>query len=100
MTKLVFVFNEKDLKKFDVTKEELLKEVRVFANENGIIESSFGVFEKDSEDAMALCIKIASRILKGNQVYVACLKKLELDVDGEIEDCIVSHREWMKMRNV
>lgn len=100
MVKLTFVFNEKVMKKYGVTKEELLKETREYAKENEIAETSFGVFEKDGEDAMCLLLKIAIKILKENLSYMDYLKKLELDVDGEKEDCIKETRNWLKKKNV
>ena len=99
MVKLTFEFDEAVLKEYSMTKDELLDEVRIFANENGITESRFGVFEKDSEDALCVILDIATKIVLDNMKNIECLKKVELDVDGEIEDCIKETKEWLLEEN-
>lgn len=94
MVTLTFFFNEKILIEKNLTRDDLLVEIRQYSQQYNIIEKSVGCFEKDGEDAMCLLLKIALKLLKGNKKYVECLNKLELDVDGQKEDCIESVRRW------
>lgn len=100
MVKLTFIFNEKKLKSYNMTKEDVLLEMRKYAKENNIIESSFGVFEKDGEHALCLLSKFAVEMVRENLSHIDYLKKLELDIDGEKEDCIKETKNWLKKRNV
>lgn len=98
MVKLTFIFNKKILKREGITEDEILKEMREYANENEINETSYGVFEKEGEDAMSLLIIFASELLCKNQKYMLYLKKLELNVDGEKEDCIETTKQWLQKK--
>lgn len=98
MVKLTFIFDKDVLKKENITEDEILREMREYANKNEINETSYGVFEKDGEDAMSLLIIFASKLLCKNQKYMFYLKKLELDVDGEKEDCIETTKRWLQKK--
>ena len=70
--------------------------MREYAKANDIVESSYGVFEKDGEDALAMLLNIATSIVINNQNYMNYLDVLELDVDGKKENCITSIKKWLK----
>lgn len=95
MVKLTFVFDEEIMNKKGMTKDEVLLQMRQYAKENDIIESSFGVFEKDGEHALCLLSKFAVEMVRDNLSNIDYLKKLELDVDGEKEDAIDETRKWL-----
>ena len=86
MVRLTFDFNEEALVKYNVTKDELLAEIREYSKENDIEETSFGVFEKDGEQALGTIIAITVKILNENTMYLKYLNCLELDEDGEKEN--------------
>ena len=98
MVTLTFFFNEKALIEKNLTKDELLVEIRQYSQQYDITEKSIGCFEKDGENAMCLLLKIALKLLKGSKKYIDCLSKLELDVDGQKEDCIESVRRWYRQK--
>ncbi|MDD6489217.1 MAG: hypothetical protein PUG48_05320 [Clostridia bacterium] len=94
MVKLIFEFDKAEIAKAGLTEDELLAEVREYAKKNKISETSFGVFEKDGEDALCLLMMIAHNILCDRPHYLDCLKSLMLDDEGEIEDCVEIAKEW------
>lgn len=94
MVKLTFEFNKAEVAKRGLTEDGLLTEVRAFAKENKIAETSYGVFEQDGEDALCLLMMIAHRILCDRPHYIDCLKSLKLDDDGDIEECIEIAKGW------
>ena len=100
MVKLTFEFNEELIKKNNITKDELLKEMREYARANDIVESSYGVFKKDGEDALCLLSMIAVKIAEKCVQDTNYLNMLELDVDGEKEDCIRETKEWLQEERI
>lgn len=95
MVKLTFEFNETEVAKAGLTTDELLTEVRAFAKENDIAETSYGVFEKDGVDAVAMLSKLGVETLRKNLDYLKYIKTLNLDDDGDIDDCKESVVEWL-----
>ncbi len=95
MVSLTFEFNEEIIKKDEVSKADLLKEMRSYAAENNIKEIKYGVFEKNGDDALATILNIATKLIRENSSYMEYIKKMELDVDGEKEDCIKETKEWL-----
>ena len=98
MVKLTFEFNKEEVAKRGLTEDGMLAEVRKFAKENEISETSYGVFEQDGEDALCLLMMIAHRILCDRSNYIDCLKSLELDDDGDIEECVEIAKGWQKKK--
>ena len=96
MVKLTFEFDKAEIAKAGLTENELLAEVRNYAEKNKISETSFGVFEKDGEDALCLLMMIAHDILCDRPHYIDCLKALILDDDGDIEDCLEIAKGWLE----
>lgn len=96
MVTLTFEFNEKALAERGLTKDLFLEDMRSYSKKFGIIENDFGVFEKDGEHALCLLLKKALEILEIVPYATKYLKKLELNVDGEIENCIVEYRRCIK----
>ena len=95
MVKLIFEFYGDRLKDKNLTEDEMLAEVREFAGENDIDETSHGIFEKDGEDALCLLMMIAHRLLTERPNYMECLKSLVLDDDGDIEECVEIAKKWI-----
>jgi len=94
MVKLTFEFDKAEVAKRGLTEDGLLAEVREFAKENKIAETSCGAFEQDGEDALRLLMMIAHRVLCDRQHYMECLKSLKLDDDGDVEDCLEIAKRW------
>lgn len=94
MVSLTFEFNKKVLKKLKITEDELLEPVRKFAESKEIIETKHGFFEKDTDNALCVILMIITDVVEENIIYLDCLKSLELDVDGEKEECMESVRKW------
>lgn len=95
MVKLTFEFDKAEIAKEGLTEDELLAEVRTYAKKNKISETSHGVFEKDGEDALCQIMMIAHTLLCDRPHYLDCLRSLNMDDDGEIEDCLKIAREWL-----
>lgn len=95
MVKLTFEFDKAEVAKAGLTEDILLAEVREYAKKNDISETSFGVFEKDGEDAVAMLVMIGVETLRKDPAYMKYVKTLELDDDGDKEDCKESVREWL-----
>ena len=95
MVKLTFKFNERKIRKKEKFKEEILNEMRCYSKKYGIVEMEEGIFEMDGEDALCLILDIATKIVLDNMKNIECFKKVELNVDGEIEDCIKETKEWL-----
>lgn len=92
MVKLTIELDEDEVKK--ATKGEFdevrfWQKIRDYTKSKNITEPSNGVFEKDGEDAMCQLILILIQVLKldEKQHLLKYFNKLELNVDGEIEDC-------------
>ena len=100
MVKLTFNFNQAEVKKAGLTEDELLAEVREFAKQNDIAETSFGVFEKEGENAMAQIGKIILDIISEKPDYVLYLKQLMFDVNGRREDALKATKNWLKKQKV
>lgn len=98
MVKLTFEFNEKEVAKAGLTTDVLLEEVRAFAKENDIAETSYGVFEKDGDDALCLLMMIAHTILCDRPNYLDCLKSLLLDDEDGTEDCVEIVKGWVNTK--
>ena len=95
MVKLTFEFNKEEIAKAGLTEDEILLDVRNYAKKYDIAETSFGVFEKDGEDAVAMLVMIGVETLRKDLAYMRYIKSLELDDNGDKEDCKESVREWM-----
>lgn len=96
MVKLTFEFNKAEIAKAGLTENELLKDVRAFAKKHNIAETSFGVFEKDGKDAVALLSMIGVETLRKDLAYMNYVKTLKLDDDGDVDDCKESVQEWLE----
>ena len=88
MGRLTFIFNKDRLTEANKSENELLSPMREFAKQNGIRETSNGVFEIDGNDAFALLGGFVADIADEDHSYVTFLDKWELDVGGMIDDCI------------
>ena len=100
MGRLTFVFNKEKLNKANKSESDLLFPMREFAKENGIKETSIGVFEIDGSDAFALLGGFVADITDEDHSYVTFLDKWELDVGGIIDDCIEETLDWYKEEGI
>ena len=100
MGRLTFVFNEEMLKLDNKTENELLRPMRLFAEEHGITETSQGVFELDGNNAFALLGGFVADITDEDHTYIKYLAKWELDVGGIIDDCIEDTLDWYKEEGI
>lgn len=85
MTKLIFEFDTEKVNAAGLTTDELLVDMRNYAEEKGITESSYGVFEKDG-DSMALIGLMIPRLVRKYPNLPNYLINWTFDVDGELED--------------
>ena len=76
--------------------QELIRTGIRYARENGIIESSTGVFELEGGDAFALLGGFVADITEEDHSYVTFLDKWELDVGGIVDDCIEDTLDWYR----
>lgn len=95
MDRLTFVFNEQKIQDDGLSKDAILQFARDYSKKNDIAESSYGVFEKDGEDAMCMLTFIAVNILDEETGYIDYISKLELEVNGKKEDCVESQKRWL-----
>ena len=98
MVKLTFDFDEKELSESRVTKDDILAYARNMALKHDISETSYGVFEKDGKDAVALLAMMGVESLRTNLEYLKYVKRVELDDEGDIDDCKESVEEWLEER--
>lgn len=99
MVKLTFEFDKAEVTQAGLTEDELLTEVRDYAKKNNISETSYGVFEKDGDNALCLLMIIADQFLTNNQENLNYLTYLELDDEDEKENCIDSFKRWMMKKS-
>ena len=100
MGKLTFVFNQDQLNRAHKTENDLLRPMREFAKEYGILETSPGVFEIDGNNAFALLGGFVADITDEDHSYVKFLSKWELDVGGMVDDCIEDTMEWYREEGI
>ena len=100
MGRLTFIFNKDRLTEANKSENELLSPMREFAKQNGIKETSNGVFEIDGNDAFALLGGFVADITDEDHSYVTFLDKWELDVGGMIDDCIEDTLDWYKEEGI
>lgn len=89
-TTLTFEFDMEAVEKAGLTTDELLEDMRMYAKENEIVETSYGVFEKNGSHAMAILIGYAVRKNKAEPEFINYLSSWIADIEGTIEDCKVS----------
>ncbi len=92
MVSLTIELNESEVKKADIDEfdeTEFWKKIRDYAKEENVRETANGVFEMDGMDAMAVLLKIPVVLLElyENKKLLKFFNKLELNINGEIEDC-------------
>ncbi len=100
MGRLTFVFNKKKLIEANKTENDMLFRMREFAKDNGIKETSEGVFEIEGNDAFALLGGFVADITDEDHSYVTFLDKWELDVGGMVDDCIEDTLDWYKEEGI
>lgn len=86
-TTLTFHFNEEKVKASGTTTGQLLEDMRAYAEECGVTETTYGVFEKEGAEAMAVLVGYAVRKAKEDWGFYELLDSLIADVDGAKEDC-------------
>ncbi len=96
MGKLTFIFNEEKLNAAGKTEEDLLKPMRDYSRDNGIRETSNGVFELDGDSAFALLGGFVADITDEDHSYVTFLNEWILEVNGTKDDCIEDTLEWYR----
>ena len=87
---LTFHFDLEAVEKAGLTTDELLQDMRNYAGECKITETSYGVFEKNGIDAMAMLVGYAVRKSKADPEFLDYLTSWIANIDGTIEDCKVS----------
>ena len=85
---LEFVFNDEKVLEENLTEDILLAPMREYAKKNNVKETRKGFFRCEGEDAMCLMTLFPVRYTMDNPKFITYLTKWELDVDGEVEDCI------------
>ena len=100
MGRLTFVFNQEKLSNANKSENDMLSPMREYAKENGITESSNGVFELEGGNAFALLGGFVADITDEDHSYVTFLDKWELDVGGIVDDCIEETLDWYKEEEI
>ena len=100
MVTLTFVFDKNKIAIAGLTEEELLRPMREYARNNGILEDKQGVFTKDGSDALCLLTMFVTRITRRDLEYVSYFESWTLNVDGEVEDCISETLKWYKKKGI
>ena len=85
--RLIFDFNEDKVVADGLTADELLAPMRAYGKEHGIRETSYGVFEREGREAMAIVLKFVVRYSTKNPWYLDYLEHWTFNIDGRIEDC-------------
>ena len=93
MVTLTYGFNDYLLKRDNIKQETVLEKARKYFKIYNIKEVDEGVFKQDGEDALALILNLVMKEIKTNPYYWKYLNKLELDTDGEREDCFSEFRK-------
>ena len=52
------------------------------------------MFARYDEHALCLLMMIAYRVLRERPNYMECLRSLELDCDGDVEECVSIAKGW------
>ena len=97
-TTLAFNFNEKAVAEAGLTTDELLADMRSYAEECDVEEIEYGVFSKSGKDAMAILLGYAVRKANADPDFVDYLDTWIADISGEIEDCKVEIEKIKKMK--
>lgn len=100
MVTLTFVFNKNKVQEAGYTEDELLRPMREHAAKYDIAEDEYGVFSKEGEDALCVLTMFVSRSTRENLDYISYFDELTLNVDGEVEDCIVETKKWYEMKGI
>ena len=92
MVTLTIKLNKEEIKKADIDEfdvDEFWNKIRDYAKKEEVVENSEGVFEKDGIDAMCILGQIPVSVLDlyKHKELLRFFDILELNVDGEIEDC-------------
>lgn len=93
MVTLTFDFDKEKLARAGKTEDEMLEPMRAHARKYGIEEVTHGVFQKDGEDAMCQIGMFVVEKTREDTRYVSYLNTWLFDVNGDIEDCVVSTKE-------
>ena len=97
---LTFDFNKEKVERDGFTTDDLLKPMREHAKKYGIDEPEYGVFTMDGEDAMCSIGMFITNITDINHAYVSYLNKWLFDVCGDVEDCVVTTKEWYEEEGI
>lgn len=88
MVTLSFEFDEDKVEAAGYTCDELLQEMRDYAEEQEIEEINYGVFAKSGEDAACQLGMAVVKLTMKYTWYIDTLKSWVLDINGRKENCI------------
>lgn len=100
MVTLTFDFDKEKLAQAGKTEDEMLEPMRVHAKKYGIDEVAYGVFKKDGKDAMCHIGTFVVNMTRKDTSYVSYFKTWFFDVNGDVEDCVVSTKERYKRKRI
>ena len=97
---LTYDFNEEAVAAAGLTTDELLEDMRSYAEECGIDEIEYGVFSKSGPDAMAMLMGFVVRKADTEPDFIDYLNTWIYEDAGETEDCkeSIERRERRKRR--
>jgi len=95
-TTLTFNFNEEAVREAGLTTDELLEDMRRYAEECEIDEIAHGVFEKKGIHAMAILYGYVVRKDEADPDFINYLHSWIADAGGEREDCKLTILECRK----
>ncbi|MGP1505474.1 MAG: hypothetical protein ACTTIR_07630 [Eggerthia catenaformis] len=98
--KMTIRFDKEKLKKYDLTEEAALAPIKVFFAENGITETSIGVFENLTKQDKFAIFGCSSLFPDNYTYFMDCIKKWEWysEEDGT-DDCIATHYKLQEILN-
>lgn len=100
MVSLEFCFDEDKVRMMGYTTDDLLEPMRKHAKKYGITEERYGYFTMDGENALTAIMLYVLDMSKKNREMLDYLIKLELNVDGDVEDLIYEINKKYKAGNV
>ena len=86
-TILTFDFDGEVVAAAGLTTDELLEDMRSYAEECGIDEIEYGVFSKSGPDAMAMLMGFVVRKADAEPDFIDYLNTWIADIEGSLEDC-------------
>lgn len=100
MVTLIFDFNKEKVEAAGLTTDDLLQPMREHAKKYDIKETSYGVFQKEGENAMCVVGMFVTDITDRDHKYISYFNSWIFNVNGQIEDCVETIKRWYKKNGI